>query len=141
LVRTITTVKRFQMLLSGADQLEQMLTHTQYRPAASLLQVNHSSSTASFLSHENNHSTQTFSSLQALNSLIADISQQLPVSLWPPAAQKLQLDVQRCKEQLFLKILAVASAASLVPHFVLSLKFIVHVVTGIQKLHARCHKC
>lgn len=39
LVQTITTVKRFQMLLSGADQLDQMLTHTQYRPASSLLQV------------------------------------------------------------------------------------------------------
>jgi hypothetical protein len=79
LVRTITTVKRFHMLLSGADQLEQMLARTQYRPAAQLL--------------------------QAMASLFVDIGQQLAVALWPPSAQRLQQSVQRCREQLFLKIL------------------------------------
>ncbi len=39
LVKTVTTVKRLQMLMAGADQLGDMIQHHQYRPAARLLQV------------------------------------------------------------------------------------------------------
>ena len=88
LVRTVTTVKRLHMLMAGADQLGDMISHHQYQPAARLL--------------------------QALTALLADIGQQLhdasaaprsrSASTWPPVVLQLQHDVQQMKEQLFLSI-------------------------------------